>query len=196
MKAMNEDNYEVRLETRWLSGEGGEWRAGILENRWLSGEVGEGSMPSAGSFHPPAADRRGDWVGKGRLRLKAMTLTELLVVLAILGILVLMAFPVVMPLFQRARSTEAKIQLKHLCTLQKTYYLEHAKYSKDLKAIGFQQAQLELEGGTAHYKIEVVEAAGSSFLGRATSITDFDGDGQMNIWEVDQTCQPREVVED
>lgn len=125
-----------------------------------------------------------------------MTLTELLVVLAILGILVLMAFPVVMPLFQKARSTEAKIQLKHLCTLEKTYFLENAKYSKDLKAIGFQQAQLSVNGGTAHYRIEVVEANPSGFLGRAVSETDFDGDGQMNIWEVDQTCQPREVVED
>ncbi len=130
------------------------------------------------------------------MRLKAMTLTELLVVLAILGILVLMAFPVVMPLFQKARSTEAKIQLKHLCTLEKTYYLENARYSKELKAIGFQQAALSDNGGTAHYRIEVVEASSSSFLGRAIAETDFDGDGQMNIWEVTQTCQPKEIVED
>jgi type IV pilus assembly protein PilE len=133
---------------------------------------------------------------KTSLRLMAMTLTELLVVLAILGILVLMAFPVVMPLFQKARSTEAKIQLKHLCTLQKTYFLENARYSKELKEIGYQQAEMNDAGGTAHYRIEIVEAGGSTFLGRAVSMTDFDGDGQMNIWEVDQSCQPKEVVED
>lgn len=129
-------------------------------------------------------------------RLKAMTLTELLVVLAILGILVLMAYPVVMPLFQKARSTEAKIQLKHLCTLQKTYFLEHARYGKELKAVGYQQAPLDKDGGTAHYRIEVVSADNGDFLGRAVAETDFDGDGQMNIWEVDENCQPREVVED
>jgi type IV pilus assembly protein PilE len=130
------------------------------------------------------------------LRLKAMTLTELLVVLAILGILVLMAFPVVMPLFQKARSTEAKIQLKHLCTLQKTYFLENAHYSKALKEIGYQQADMADADGTAHYRIEIVEAGSNTFLGRAVAATDFDGDGQMNIWEVDQSCQPKEVVED
>jgi type IV pilus assembly protein PilE len=133
---------------------------------------------------------------KSAFRLKAMTLTELLVVLAILGILVLMAFPVVMPLFQKARSTEAKIQLKHLCTLEKTFFLENAHYGRDLKEIGFQQAPLESEGGTAHYRIEIVEASTSGFVGRAIAATDFDGDGQMNIWEVNQTCQPKEVVED
>jgi type IV pilus assembly protein PilE len=133
---------------------------------------------------------------KSILRLKAMTLTELLVVLAILGILVLMAFPVVMPLFQKARSTEAKIQLKHLCTLEKTFFLENARYGRELKEIGFQQSPLEKDGGTAHYRIEVVEASSSGFTGRAIAETDFDGDGQMNIWEVNQNCQPQEVVED
>jgi type IV pilus assembly protein PilE len=125
-----------------------------------------------------------------------MTLTELLVVLAILGILVLMAFPVVMPLFQKARSTEAKIQLKHLCTLQKTYFLENAHYGKDIKEIGFEQAEMDAAGGTAHYRIEIVEASSNTFLGRAIAETDFDGDGQMNIWEIDHTCQPKEIVED
>lgn len=131
-----------------------------------------------------------------KLKLKAMTLTELLVVLAILGILVLLAFPVVMPLFQKARSTEAKIQLKHVCTLQKTYFLENAHYSKEPKEIGFEQAELDAQGGTAHYRIEIVEASSNTFLARAIAETDFDGDGQMNIWEIDQGCQPKEVVED
>lgn len=145
--------------------------------------------------HEPAKSRRKASLPKP-LTLPAMTLTELLVVLAILGILVLMAFPVVMPLFQRARSTEAKLQLKHLCTLQKTYFLENARYGKDLKEIGFEQSPLEDAGGTAHYRIEVAEASNGDFLGRAISVTDFDGDGQMNIWEVDESCQPKEVVED
>lgn len=131
-----------------------------------------------------------------RARLKAMTLTELLVVLAILGILVLMAYPVVMPIFQKAHSTEAKIQLKHLCTLQKTFFLEHATYSKELRDIGYEQAPLQDLGGTAKYRIEITEASSSAFTAQAISVVDFDGDGQMNIWEVNQGCQPREVVED
>ena len=129
-------------------------------------------------------------------RLPAMTLTELLVVLAILGILVLMAYPVVMPIFQKAHSAEAKIQLKHLCTLEKTYFLEHARYSKELQAVGYQQAALQDLGGTAKYRLEVVEAGINTFRAQAVSVVDFDGDGQMNIWEIDQNGQPQEVVED
>ena len=125
-----------------------------------------------------------------------MTLTELLAVLAILGILILMAYPVVMPIFQKAHSTEAKMQLKHLCTLQKTYYLEHARYGPDGKSIGFEQAALEDMGGTAKYRIEVVEAGAQSFSAQAVAVVDFDGDGQMNIWEITQNCQPVEIVED
>lgn len=133
---------------------------------------------------------------KRRGRLRAMTLTELLVVLAILGILVLMAYPVVMPIFQKTHSTEAKMQLKHLCTLEKTYFLEHSSYSKELKSVGFEQAPLQDLGGTAKYRIEVVEAGTNVFRAQAISVVDFDGDGQMNIWEVDQTGRPQEVVED
>ncbi|MEM7035862.1 MAG: prepilin-type N-terminal cleavage/methylation domain-containing protein [Bacteroidota bacterium] len=133
---------------------------------------------------------------KHTLRLKAMTLTELLVVLAILGILIVMAYPVVMPIFQKTHSLEAKEQLRHLCMMEKTYFLEHSRYSKETKAIGYQQPLLEVAGGTAKYRVEIVEAGQTSFLGRATAEVDFDGDGQRNIWEIDQNCQPREVVED
>lgn len=125
-----------------------------------------------------------------------MTLTELLVVLAILGILVLMAYPVVMPIFQKAHSTEAKIQLKHLCTLEKTYFLEHAQYTRELRQVGYEQAALQNLGGTAKYRLEVVEASNNSFRAQAISVVDFDGDGQMNIWEIDQLGQPHEIVED
>ena len=51
----------------------------------------------------------------------AMTLTELLVVMAILGILLLLALPVLKPLFSRTHAIEAKTQLKHLAELQKIY---------------------------------------------------------------------------
>ena len=56
-------------------------------------------------------------------RMKAMTLTELLIVLAILGILVLLALPNFTSIFQKTRSKEAQLNLKHLSTLQKTYFL-------------------------------------------------------------------------
>ena len=57
---------------------------------------------------------------KHRHAFKGMTLTELLVVLAILGVLLLLAFPVLRPLFAKTHALEAKTNLKHL-----SEYLPH-----------------------------------------------------------------------
>lgn len=131
-------------------------------------------------------------------RVKAFTLSELLVVLVIIGILILMAFPVLMPLISRTRSVEAKQALKHLHSLQKTYFYEHAKYSSDLEEVGFEQEKLvtESEDGKANYLIEIVEATQNSFLVRATAVVDFDGDGEFNVWEMDTSGSLTEVVKD
>ena len=65
-------------------------------------------------------------------RLSAFTLTELLIVLVIIGILVLMALPALMPLISRTRSVEAKQMLTHLQALEKTYFYEHSRYANSL----------------------------------------------------------------
>lgn len=128
----------------------------------------------------------------------AFTLSELLVVLVIIGILVLMAMPVLTPLISRTRSLEAKQALKHLHTLEKTYFLEYSRYTSDLNKIGFEQEQLvsESETGKSNYLIELVSADQGSFIARATSVVDFDGDGIFNIWEIDENGSLREIQQD
>jgi type IV pilus assembly protein PilE len=132
------------------------------------------------------------------MKVQAFTLTELLVVLVIIGILILMAFPVLMPLISRTRSVEAKQALKHLHSLQKTYFYEYSKYSSDLEQLGFQQEKLVTEGenGKANYLIEVTESGPTSFIARASAVVDFDGDGQFNIWEMDEEGNLREITKD
>ena len=129
-------------------------------------------------------------------RLKAFSLTELLVVLVIVGILVLLALPNLMPLISKAHSTEAKLQLEHVYTLQKTYFMEHSKYAANLDEISFEQEKLVDEGGTAKYVIELVEGGGNGFIARARATADFDGDGELNIWEINQEKQLTETVKD
>ena len=131
-------------------------------------------------------------------RLKAYTLTEILVVLCIIGILTLLALPVLMPLITKAKSTEAKIQLEHLNTLEKSYFYEHSKYSTDLKELGFVQEKLSTDSkdGRANYRIEVVSATSNTFVARATAVVDFNGNGAFNVWEVDQDKNIREVTPD
>ena len=129
-------------------------------------------------------------------KIKAFTLMELLIVLIIIGILVLLALPNLMPLISKAKSTEAQLQLEHVHTLEKSYFYLHSKYSDSFTDIGFEHSVLTTKGGNANYQIEIIEATNNSFKARATAITDFDGDGVMNVWEVDQDKHIKEITPD
>jgi type IV pilus assembly protein PilE len=131
-------------------------------------------------------------------KVKAFTLTEVLVVLVIVGILVLLALPNLLPLITKAKSTEAKIQLEHLYTLERTHFYEKSKYSNDLTAIGFIQEKLvtQSENGQANYQIEIMEASTTGFTAKATAVADFDGDGVYNVWQIDQEKNLQEVTPD
>jgi type IV pilus assembly protein PilE len=131
-------------------------------------------------------------------KVAAYTLTEILVVLVIIGILVLLALPNLMPLITKAKTTEAKLQLEHLAKLQQTYFYEHSKYSNDLAEIGFVQEKVSSDGkdGKANYKIEITTANNNTFLGKATAVADFDGDGVFNVWQIDQDKNLKEITAD
>ena len=133
---------------------------------------------------------------KFNTKLQAFSLTELLVVLVIIGILILLALPNLMPLISKAKSTEAKTNLAHIKTLQKTYFYEHSKYADDLEAIGYEANKTVEEGGNANYVYEIVEASPSGFVAKATAVVDFDGDGTMNVWQIDQEEKLEEIVKD
>ncbi|QCK13766.1 type IV pilin protein [Mangrovivirga cuniculi] len=133
-----------------------------------------------------------------RNRVESYTLNELLVVLVIIGILVIMSLPVLLPLISKTRSVEAKQNLKHLHSLQKAYFYEFSKYSGELEQVGFQQDDLvtDSEEGTANYVIEIVNHSPSGFTGRATAVVDFDGDGTFNVWEINEKGTLNEVTKD
>lgn len=131
-------------------------------------------------------------------KVKAYTLTEILVVLVIIGILVLLALPNLMPLITKAKTTEAKLQLEHLTKLEQTYFYEHSKYTTDLNELGFIQEKLSSDGkdGKANYKIEVTTATNNTFMAKATAVADFNGNGVFNVWQIDQDKNLKEVTPD
>lgn len=65
--------------------------------------------------------------------MRAFSLTELLVVLVIIGILVLVAMSNLMPLISRAKATKAQQQLTFLHSLEKSYFYTYSRYSADLE---------------------------------------------------------------
>ncbi|XWN37314.1 MAG: prepilin-type N-terminal cleavage/methylation domain-containing protein [Balneola sp.] len=124
------------------------------------------------------------------------SLSELLIVLAIIGILIMIAVPLYQNVTTRAKTTEAKTQLNFLHTLQRTYHLEKDVYADNFDAIGFEQEKLITEGGKARYIIEIEEAEPRKYTATATSIIDFDGDGIFNKWSVDENGIVEQVTPD
>jgi len=129
-------------------------------------------------------------------KLPAYNLQEILVVLVIIGILLLLALPNLMPLIAKAKSVEAQTQLSHIYNSQTTHRYLYSKYSADLNEIDFEAPKTVNENGRGNYTYELLSATSSTFKARATAITDFDGDGTFNVWEIDENGAPKQIVKD
>jgi type IV pilus assembly protein PilA len=71
------------------------------------------------------------------LRKRGFTLIELMIVVAIIGILAAIAIPNFIRFQARSKQGEAKSNLKSLFTAQKSFYQEHDGFRTNIKEIGF-----------------------------------------------------------
>jgi type IV pilus assembly protein PilE len=124
------------------------------------------------------------------------TLTELLVVIVIIGILAALTIPRFLNVTTSAKMTEAKLMLKQVYNLERGYYLENDTYSSDLQAINFEPEKLKPEGGNARYKIAITKAKETEFIATATAVVDFDKDGVYNVWSINQDGVLKQDVPD
>lgn len=129
-------------------------------------------------------------------QLKAFSLAEILIVLAVIGILIMLVVPNQTAVASRAKSIEAQSALNNIYTLQYSHFLQYSRYSNDLNDIDYIPNKLVTEGGRANYKIEILEASTTGFKAKAEAVVDFNGDGKFNIWEVDETGTVKEVQKD
>ena len=129
-------------------------------------------------------------------KIPAYNLQEVLIVLVIIGILLLLALPNLMPLISKTKSLEAQTQLKFIYNSQTTYRYMYSKYTFDLSEIDFEAPKTVQENGTSNYTYDILAATNNSFKAKATAITDFDGDGIFNVWEIDENGNPKELVKD
>lgn len=129
-------------------------------------------------------------------KLKAFTLTELMVVLVIIGVLMLVALPVFDGLFGDAYSIEAQNQLRYIQSRQKTYYQKNFQFTADFQELGFTEPKSIFEEGESRYNYEIIKADRGSFIAKATAVADFDNDGQINIWQINEDGSPNEITPD
>ncbi|MCG8532082.1 MAG: prepilin-type N-terminal cleavage/methylation domain-containing protein, partial [Desulfovibrionales bacterium] len=85
--------------------------------------------------------------------MKGFTLIELMIVVAIIGILAAIAIPNFLNYQCKARQSEAKTALGAIRTAEEAYYAETETYSRSLSAIGY-----ELKGDSK-YTITVTAAS-------------------------------------
>lgn len=116
----------------------------------------------------------------------AFSLAEILIVLAIMGILIMLVVPNQAGVASRTKSLEAQQELKMVHNLEYAYFLQYSKYSSDLRELNYIPHKLLTQGGTALYEVSIMEASPTGFKAKAEAVQDFNGDGKRNIWEIDQ----------
>lgn len=131
-----------------------------------------------------------------KYKVKAITLFEVLITFTIIGIMFMLVLPNQASNVAKAKALEAQGMLNHVYMLEKNHFFMYSKYSSDLKSLGFEQALLVTEGGTANYKIVVENANTASFTLKAESVVDFDADGQLNVWQINEKKILKETIAD
>ncbi len=109
---------------------------------------------------------------------KGFTLIEIMIVVAILGIVSSIAFPMYTDYVIRAKRADAKVELMKIAQLQESYFVENLSYAKDLTSTRA-SGGLDL-GGTVmseqnNYSIAVsnIVPANCTGLSSGTSCTGF-----------------------
>jgi len=127
---------------------------------------------------------------------RGFSLTELMIVVAIIGILAAIAIPNFMRYQARAKQSEAKSNLVAIHTGEIAYFAEHNKYIDDFNAIGFgvtgssQRYYYELGNssvgtlppGCTASTLDTVSASGFT----AVAIGNIDGDATCDVWTIDE----------
>ena len=93
---------------------------------------------------------------------KGFTLIELMIVVAIIGILAAIAIPNFLAYQARAKQSEAKTNLGGIYTSQVGYFGEYSSYTGDFAALGYTVA-----GTTGRYNFSVGGSTGTTTVGVA-----------------------------
>ena len=102
-----------------------------------------------------------------RKRMHGVTLTELMIVVLIVGILSAIAYPNYRQFAARAKRTEATSCLLQIATLQERFYLSNNTYTLDMTNLGFAAANNNLTN-SGSYVCNVTAANANTFTAVAT----------------------------
>lgn len=96
------------------------------------------------------------------------TLMELMITVAIVGILASIAYPSYTAFVTQSNRSEGQGELLRFANLQEQYFVDYRTYGANLTALGYATATMDTEHD--NYTISVFNADASTFVLRATAI--------------------------
>jgi len=106
---------------------------------------------------------------------KGFTLMELMIAVAILGILTSIAYPSYLKQVQKSKRTPAKVELMRIAQLQESFYVQNLSYAKTLNlssaagGLGFAASTVTTEGGDYTVSLSATKADGTACTGTSAS---------------------------
>lgn len=101
--------------------------------------------------------------------MRGVTLTELMIVIVILGILIAIAYPNYSQFSARAKRNEARAALLQIATNQERHYLNNQTYTNRVRLLGFNApaAATTVVSPTGAYTISITAADANTYAAQA-----------------------------
>lgn len=119
-----------------------------------------------------------------RKYMRGITLTELMVVVVIVGILATVAYPNYREFVARAKRTEAKSMLLQVASMQERFYLQNQSYTTDLTSLGFANAANQVSD-SGSYRLNVTAADANDFTAQAVYLNADAEAGKCATFQID-----------
>lgn len=124
---------------------------------------------------------------KGMKKRDGFTLIELVIVIAIVGVLAAIAMPTYFDFIKKAKRVEAQQALSEVAKKEGIYHFDHDVYSGELDAIGFDMSRLK------YYNITLLVTF-DGFL--AIAMGNIDRDADLDVWIIDETTNLVHIIVD
>jgi len=126
---------------------------------------------------------------KRQFRLKGFTLVELMIGIAIVGVLAGIAYPSYVDGVERSRRAEAMTILVKVANLQEQYYADNRTYTTDMTDLGLSADPYVTDNGYYSVDTAAVTAIGTDFIITATSAGQQTSDGDCTSFSLNYLGQ-------